>query len=63
MEKLKDYGPEEIKEIVDMESKKASLKKMIGCMVTCELNLLYAQLIGERKPTAEELVNEIKLLN
>jgi|GEM_PF-5999705 hypothetical protein len=60
MKHLTDYTPEQIKETVDTECKRTSLKRLIGEMATAELDLLYAQLIGNRKPTAEELINEIK---
>jgi len=58
---LADYSPEQIKEVVDTECKRTQLKKLIGEMVTNELDLLYAQLIGNRKPTAEELVQQEEL--
>ena len=60
MKYLKDYEPEQIKELVDTESMRTNLKKLIGEMATNEIRLLHAQLIGDRKPTEFELVNEIK---
>ena len=51
---------QDFKQLIETEMMRGRLKKLIGEMATTELNLLYAQLIGERLPTAEELVEEVR---
>lgn len=60
MKKLADYRPEQIKEVLDTATMKVQLKRRIADMNTEDLRILHSLLISSRKPTAEELVNEIK---
>lgn len=49
----------EVMEAMDRGYLQGRLRRLIGEMATADLRLLYNQLMDIRKPTAEQLVEEV----